>query len=91
MSEMDSYQLAEGKAVMLAAAPRAAPPALAKDGYAVCVEQSIAYKWLDEAKSILEHRNGDKFRVFLAPWNWKASDGTTGVEDRWHMQKIQED
>ena len=80
-----AYGLADGEQVMLLEPPR---KGYGEDGYPIVVEQHQGYKWVDDEKTILEHRNGDRFRVFLAPWEWKGTNGTKGVEHRWHIQKV---
>lgn len=54
-----------------------------KAGYDVCISQSLAWKWIDKANGVLEHKNGDKYKFTKDEDESIAKGRTCG-----HLQRV---
>lgn len=73
--------------VPLNAAPEEVPHSVAKLRYYLSIEGANAYRWVDKSKGLVEHANGDVFRVWRGEYTAKCEmSDCKFVEERWMMQ-----
>jgi hypothetical protein len=80
------YPMAEGEAVQVDE-PRAST--YDDDGYNIVVNQSRAWKWIDEEKGILEHKTWGRFRTWIQDEQQQIALGP-GIFPVRKLQKISE-